>query len=99
MSPMDKPTINLKTDNNKGAAVALIELKRIGEMTFNRSSDTFIIIDHTEVDPAYKGQNIGRLLLESVVSYARNNTLKIIPLCPFAKRMFERDSSLRDVLM
>jgi predicted GNAT family acetyltransferase len=33
-----------------------------------------------------------------VVEWARAEQLLVIPVCPFAKSMFERDASIRDVL-
>jgi predicted GNAT family acetyltransferase len=32
------------------------------------------------------------------VAWARAEQLKVIPLCPFARSVFQRDESLRDVL-
>ncbi|WP_325581409.1 hypothetical protein [Gelidibacter sp.] len=33
-----------------------------------------------------------------VVEFTRNKDLKIIPLCPFAKANFQKDTSIQDVL-
>jgi predicted GNAT family acetyltransferase len=33
-----------------------------------------------------------------VVNYARENKIKIIPLCPFAKSVFDKVEEIRDVL-
>ena len=44
-----------------------------------------IIIDHTFVSEQLRGQNVGRQLLEKVVSFAREKNKKIIPICPYAK--------------
>jgi uncharacterized protein len=74
-----------------------------GETEAGRMSYTFVgssklIIDHTEVSDLYKGQNIGRRILMEVVKYARENNIKIIPLCPFAKSVFNKIEEIRDVL-
>lgn len=71
---------------------------RLAEMTYSRTSDALIIIDHTEVDPSLAGQGIGRRLLAALVDWARESNTKVIPLCPFAKAQFGKDASLRDVL-
>ena len=34
-----------------------------------------------------------------IVKFARENNIKIIPLCPFAKSVFDRTESIRDVLI
>ena len=69
-----------------------------GTMTYSKAGKERLIIDHTDVNAAYKGKNIGRNLLMEVVNFARKNQLKIIPLCPFAKSVFDRDESIRDLL-
>lgn len=70
----------------------------IAEMTYVVSSPSLYIIDHTFVDPAYRGQGLGDLLLEAMVKYARENEIKILPLCPFAKGRFQERTELGDVL-
>jgi len=70
----------------------------MAEMTYSIASEELIIIDHTEVAPSLKGQGIGKKLLVKIVEKAREEGLKIMPLCPFAKAMFDRDAGLRDVL-
>ena len=69
-----------------------------GEMKYTWAGPTMFIIDSTHVDDAYRGQNVGRTLLDAVVAFAREKNLKVIPLCPFAKAQFDKDASLRDVL-
>ncbi len=68
------------------------------EITYSKAGESKIIIDHTEVSDELRGQNIGKQLVEHAVDYARNNNLTVIPLCPFAKSIIERDESLQDVL-
>ena len=90
----------IQHDNNekKGAFIALEDGRQIGEMTYSVAGKDKIIIDHTEVDPAQKGQGIGKILLDKAVEYARENHIKILPLCPFAKSMFDKNVDIRDVL-
>lgn len=82
----------------KGAFIAYEENNKIGEVTYSSAGDDKIIIDHTEVHPEEKGKGIGRVLLDRAIEYARENQLKIIPLCPYAKSMFDRDVDIKDVL-
>jgi predicted GNAT family acetyltransferase len=82
----------------KGAFLAFENENKIGEMTYSSAGNDKIIIDHTEVHPDEKGKGIGRVLLDKAVEYARDNNIKIIPLCPYAKSMFDRDVNIRDVL-
>lgn len=66
----------------------------ICEITYFVEDSSMIVIDRTFVDDNYRGQGIAAQLVERVVQMAREENKKIIPLCPFAKGMFERNSSL-----
>jgi hypothetical protein len=70
----------------------------LAEMTYSKTGDSLIIIDHTDVAESMKGQGIGRLLLDVIVATTRRQGKKIIPLCPYAKSIFDKDASIRDVL-
>lgn len=48
-----------------------------------------IVINHTEVEPAYNGQGIGKQLVYQVVEFAREKQINVVPLCTFAKRIRE----------
>ena len=83
----------------KGYFVASDSEHEAGRITYTFAGNSKIIIDHTEVNDAYRGQNIGKRILMEIVEYARENKIKIIPLCPFAKAIFEKVESIRDVLV
>jgi predicted GNAT family acetyltransferase len=57
-----------------------------------------VIIDHTEVDDSLRGQGIARLLTVNTVEWARQGGVKLVPVCPFAKAVFDKDPSLHDAL-
>lgn len=57
-----------------------------------------IIIDHTYVGDNLRGQGVRALLVEKAVDYAREKKLKVVPLCPFAKKEFAVHSEYKDVL-
>ena len=68
------------------------------EMTYSKAGADTIIIDHTAVTDKLKGKGAGKQLVTAAVEYARENKVKIIPLCPFAKSVFEKVPDFRDVL-
>ena len=90
--------IKIEESNTKGAAFVEEKGERIAEMTYSIASPTLIIIDHTAVDDSLRGKGVGKKLLMTVVEKARNSNAKIIPLCPYAKSVFDKDESIRDVL-
>ncbi|WP_411197825.1 GNAT family N-acetyltransferase [Sphingobacterium thalpophilum] len=55
-------------------------------------------MDHTEVSENYTGKGLGRQMLSAAVDFAREKGLKILPLCPFAKSVFDKEADLEDVL-
>lgn len=67
-------------------------------MSYSRAGETLMIIDHTEVPEALRGQGYGAALVERAVQDARDQGRKIVPLCPFAAAQFRRHSEWRDVL-
>lgn len=67
-------------------------------MTYSKLGNTQIIIDHTEVSDDLRGENYGKNLVEAGVEFAREHGLKIIPLCPFAKAIIQKNVSLQDVV-
>lgn len=67
-------------------------------MTYSKAGEDKIIIDHTEFDKTLKGTGAGEKLVAEGVKYVRENGLKMIPLCPFAKSEFQKNSDYADVL-
>jgi predicted GNAT family acetyltransferase len=68
-----------------------------GEMTYVWAGTSKFIIDHTGVEGSFSGRGLGRQLVMKAVEYARNNAVKILPLCPFAKKVFDKEASIQDV--
>lgn len=91
--------MEIKRDDNgkKGQFSATINDKAAGLMTYTWASEHKFIIDHTEVSPDFSGQGIGRKLVMAAVEFARENGLQIMPLCPYAKSVFEKTPGIADV--
>jgi len=85
-------------EGHKGYFAAVENETEAGRMTYTWVGDTKFIIDHTEVNPAFNGKGVGKQMVVAAVEYARENQLKIIPLCPFAKATFDKNTDLQDVL-
>lgn len=91
--------IQLENNGKKGAFYVEEDGERLAAMAFTMAGEHKMIIDHTEVSDRLRGQNAGRQLLHRLVEYVRENDIKVIPLCPFAKSVFQKDESIRDVLL
>lgn len=91
--------VHHQEENSKGAFYVEKTGQRIAEMTYSRTNASMIIIDHTDVDESLRGEGVGRQLLNALVAWARASGTKVLPLCPFAKAQFDKDVSIRDVLV
>ena len=90
--------IQHEQSTSKGAFYVEENGARLAEMTYSKAGDALIIIDHTEVSDALRGKGAGKQLVSAAVDHARKNNLKILPLCPFAKSVFEKVKEFQDVL-
>lgn len=90
--------IQHKTTETKGAFFIEKDGKRIAEMTYSKAGKTKIIIDHTEISDEGRGKGYGKQLVKEGVEFARENDLKIMPLCPFAKAIIQKTPEFQDVL-
>ena len=68
------------------------------KMTFVFAGPNKIIIDHTEVNEGHNGKGFGKKMVAKAVEFAREKNIKIMPLCPFAKKVFDKTPEFRDVL-
>jgi predicted GNAT family acetyltransferase len=83
---------------NKGFFRAVEDDVQAGLMTYSWAGTDKFIIDHTEVNPDFSGKGVGKMMVMDAVDFARANNIKIIPLCPFAKSVFDKEPEIRDVL-
>ena len=83
------PEIAPVIDGSKGRFV-LATKDGEAELTFSIASPTLIIVDHTGVPDAMRGQGAGARLAQAAVDYAMENGIKIVPLCPFFNKERQR---------
>jgi len=69
-----------------------------GLMTYVWAGPASFIIDHTEVGERLAGQSAGKQLVMAAVAFARERHVTILPLCPFARSVFNRVPEIADVL-
>ncbi|MBJ8441442.1 GNAT family N-acetyltransferase [Acinetobacter junii] len=92
--------MNIKqSDDTKHGTFEIFDADvKAGEMAYTWAGDSMLIIDHTDVEDQFRGQGIGRRLLDALVAFAREREIKVIPLCPFSKSVFDKDQTIHDVL-
>ncbi|MDB5008004.1 MAG: hypothetical protein JWQ84_1954 [Mucilaginibacter sp.] len=90
--------IQNKNDGKRGVFFMEDNGGEIAVMHYIFSGPGKMIIDHTEVNEAYEGKGLGRQLVKAGVEYAREHHMKILPLCPYAKKVMDSTPAFADVL-
>jgi len=90
--------IGLELNDKNGYFYVSVDGQSEAKLTFVFAGNDKIIIDHTEVDPGNNGKGFGKKMVVKVIEFARERNITIIPLCPFAKSVFDKNPEFRDVL-
>jgi predicted GNAT family acetyltransferase len=90
--------IELEEMGKKGALFVEKDGERQAELRFFHSAPGRMTIYHTEVNKNLRVTGVGTELVAEAVKYARKKALKIVPTCPFARKVIERTPEFRDVL-
>jgi acetyltransferase, GNAT family len=70
--------------------------KEVGECTYREENNTWFA-EHTFVNSDYSGKGIAKQLVEKLVEQARINNKKIVPICSYVVREFEKTPEYADV--
>ena len=89
--------IKISYEENNKRSVAYDGDLEVGECTY-KEEDGLWIVNHTFVAESYRGQGLAQKLFKELIDQARKKNIKIIPLCSFAVKEFERSPSYADVL-
>jgi predicted GNAT family acetyltransferase len=84
-------------DNRAQSRFELVEDGKLAFATYRRQGDD-LIIPHVEAALALRGRGTAGRLMEGVVAIARQEGLKIVPLCSYASLWFRRHKDEADVL-
>ena len=93
-----EPPIERHDTDSKGRYVLKGPGGEVAELSFTKVGAHQIIIDHTDVPDAFRGQGAGLKLVARAVADARADGKTVIPLCPFANAQFRRHPQWADVL-
>jgi predicted GNAT family acetyltransferase len=85
---MDEVKLNINAIGH-GAFYIMDGAEQIGEMVVLISGNKLTVY-HTEVSTKAEGKGVAKKLLDAMVEHARNNGLKVIPLCPYVHAQFKR---------
>ena len=63
-----------------------------------RDEDGDLRVVSTFVDDSLRGQGIAGKLTQEVISYAEKENLKIVPVCPYTVKYFEKHEEYQGLL-
>lgn len=89
--------ITHQSKGQRGAFVIERGGETLAQMTYSVGAG-IAIVDHTEVDDRLRGTGAGARLVKAAVEWARAEKIQIMPLCPFAKSVFDKTPDYADVL-
>lgn len=92
--------MEIKQKDNGKSGMFYIETdgELAAHMTYTWAGEDRITINHTEVKEMLKGKGAGKQLVAKSVAFAREKGIKIVPLCSFAKKVFDTVKEFKDVL-
>ena len=70
----------------------------IGYISFDRKNDTVVIIS-TVVYEKYQGKGMASALIKEILTYAKNNNLKVKPLCSFVVHYIEKHPEYKELVI
>lgn len=83
---------------HRGAFVVDRDGRRLASLSYTVAGAT-VILDHTDVDDSLRGTGAGRQLVKAAVDWARAENQRLMPLCPFARSVFDKTPEYGDVLV
>lgn len=69
----------------------------IGEIIYTRVGNDKASIDHTYVNANYRGQGLAEKLFDFVIEKMKQEKRKIIPVCSYAVKQFEKRPDLQSI--
>ena len=82
--------VELKLNGQQQGAFRIMEDdEQIGEMAID-IKEGILTAYHTEVAEKAEGKGYAKKLLNAMADYARKNSLKVVPLCPYVHLQFRR---------
>jgi len=91
-------TFKQEEDGQRGKFIILENDTPAGEMTYVWAGKDKFIIDHTGTYEKFEGKGYGKQLVTKGIAYAKEKDVKIIPLCPYAKKVMEADKTLNEII-
>jgi predicted GNAT family acetyltransferase len=96
--PQKDVTIEREELNGVHEFVLRIDGERFGFLEFTRPDVGVMRIEYVEVSPELRGSGLGKQLVEKAVAFAQDATLRVVPICSYARAVIQRDPALSAAL-
>lgn len=68
-----------------------------GFADYHRSGDRLTVV-HTEIDERFGGRGLGSTLVEATLTAAREQGLRVLPVCPFVRSWIARHPDYKSLV-
>jgi predicted GNAT family acetyltransferase len=93
---LSEAKIRREVEGTKGRYILSLDGQQ-AELTYSILSPQTVIADHTDVPDALRGTGAGLALAERLVTDARRDGFRIVPLCPFVNAQRRKHPDWADV--
>jgi predicted GNAT family acetyltransferase len=76
----------------------LVDGEAAGMAMYRRRGEDVVVVTHTEVQPAFRGQGIGNELAQRTLDLIRSRGQRVVPVCPFFARYLEENPGYDDIV-
>jgi uncharacterized protein len=92
----DATRVSIAREETDGAQefVLRVDGERLGFLEFTRPGAGVMRIEYVEVAPELRGTGLGKQLVEQAVAFAKDASLKVVPICSYARAVIQRDPAL-----
>jgi predicted GNAT family acetyltransferase len=66
-----------------------VDGEEAGYLSYNMDAGT-LDIEHTAVDPLFRGRGLGRMLVEAALEYAGSKRVEVRPFCSYARALMKK---------
>lgn len=93
----DETEVFVNHDEERGGFFADLD-GREASLTYRPHGENVLDFRSTFVPPRDRGHGIGERLVLAGLEYARENSLKVVPTCPFVSRVVKRHPEYQSLI-
>lgn len=86
------------SDNAAAARFEMPVEGHVAFVTYRRSGDGVINLNHAEVPRELEGKGVGSKLVRATLDQVRSEGLKVVPRCSFVRAFIDRHQEYADLL-